>query len=475
MPDKAIISHRGEKYEIGRGKRFYGIWAMGAPYEAPVDRWPENPSGWQQAWARFATIEAPGTIEPVARERKSSWLKRSGPRPRGGLPLRPRGNVPLFVGEGLLVLGVVLGLAGLFPAYFATQGQASKSLLAQPDQVVLHLCYVIGWAVSAALIALSVARPATARLGALFGLGLGVVTFGLFLADLGEATQAGVSAGSGLVISLLGWLACTVGSAFALAIKEPQDSQPAAEAQPALAGQPAPVPQPAPVSQPARPKRKHVGPLALLVLAAIGTAAAFFPSWDSYTLVAAATGTSQTITEGNAFTSHYPGLVVAGDVAVMVAIVVIAALAALWRTPRRGALLLAGAIVPLAAQAVSALIQVSQPVSPTLFGISSAQAQAAGLSISAGVTPIFWVFFVFVISLLVSCAWLFTEPGHPAMPAFSGYGWPPAGTGTSAETDEAPSAAVTDDGESEASDPKAKQEEDDSAAAPEGGGLSAYA
>ena len=51
----------------------------------------------------------------------------------------------------------------------------------------------------------------------------------------------------------------------------------------------------------------------------------------------------------------------------------------------------------------------------------------------------------------------------------------PRSTGTSAETDEAPSDAVTDDGESEASDPKAKQEEDDSAAAPEGGGLSAYA
>ena len=52
MPDKAMISHRGEKYEIGRGKRFYGIWVIGAPYEAPVDRWPESRDGWQQAWAR---------------------------------------------------------------------------------------------------------------------------------------------------------------------------------------------------------------------------------------------------------------------------------------------------------------------------------------------------------------------------------------------------------------------------------------
>ena len=69
MPEKAIISHRGEKYEIGRGKRFYGIWVVGAPYEAPVDRWPETREGWEQAWSRFATVEVPGTIAPVPSQR----------------------------------------------------------------------------------------------------------------------------------------------------------------------------------------------------------------------------------------------------------------------------------------------------------------------------------------------------------------------------------------------------------------------
>src|SRR6202020_814079 len=69
VPEKAIISHRGEKYEIGRGKRFYGIWAAGAPYDAPVDRWPETRDGWGQAWMRFAAIEVPGTITAVRRER----------------------------------------------------------------------------------------------------------------------------------------------------------------------------------------------------------------------------------------------------------------------------------------------------------------------------------------------------------------------------------------------------------------------
>ncbi len=69
MPEKAIISHRGEKYEIGRGKRFYGIWVVGAPYDAPVDRWPETRDGWEQAWTRFATVEVPGTIAAVPSQR----------------------------------------------------------------------------------------------------------------------------------------------------------------------------------------------------------------------------------------------------------------------------------------------------------------------------------------------------------------------------------------------------------------------
>ena len=95
MPDKAVISHRGEKYEIGRGKRFYGIWAVGAPYDAPVDRWPENHDGWQQAWARFAVIEVPGTIAPVPRERKAlpGGVKLPGPL-RAAIPASATTSIP---------------------------------------------------------------------------------------------------------------------------------------------------------------------------------------------------------------------------------------------------------------------------------------------------------------------------------------------------------------------------------------------
>ena len=137
------------------------------------------------------------------------------------------------------------------------------------------------------------------------------------------------------------------------------------------------------------------------------------PSWDTYTLTQASTGASQTVTAGNAFASPAP--VIAGNVAVIVAVVVVAVLAALWRPARQGAALLAGAILPLAAQAISALIQAGEPATPAMFGIS--QSQAAGLTISSGLTPIFWVYCVFVISLLVSCAWMLTAPQYHAMPA----------------------------------------------------------
>jgi hypothetical protein len=483
VPEKAMISHRGEKYEIGRGKRFYGIWVVGAPYEAPIDRWPESRDGWEQAWARFAALETPGTIGAVShgRTRPRFGLGRGGPTPGdsptpGGSPtpgadpvpgfavgalLAGRRGTALLVGEGLLVLGVVLGLAGLFPDY-----EGSQSLLAQGDLVVPHLCYVVAWAVSAGVIALGVAKPGMARLGALFALGLSAVTFGLFVADLGEVVSGGAALGTGLVVSLLGWLACTTGAALAMRAAASHDAAVAAAGPVAgLRAQPHLRPRFGLV----RPGRGHVGPLALLVLAGIGTAAAFAPAWDSYRLATASTGTTQTITAGNAFDS--PGLVIAGNVAVMVAVIAVAALAVLWRPARQGALLLAGAIVPLAAQAVSALIQVSEPTSAAMFGISSAEASAAGLTISAGVTAIFWVYCVFVIALLISCAWLFTAPEHPAMTGMPAGPWPPIAGGDQARgtvVDESPSEDTDSDGESVAEDA-------DSDGGAEGGEHSAYA
>ena len=127
---------------------------------------------------------------------------------------------------------------------------------------------------------------------------------------------------------------------------------------------------------------------------------AFAPSWDSFTLRTAA-GVTNSLTAGNAFAN--PGPVIAGNLATMIALVLVVAVAALWRPTLLGATLLAGAIIPMAAQAISALVQLGQSVSPTQFGISSAEAARVGVTISSGLTPVFWIFCGFVVALIAMC------------------------------------------------------------------------
>src|SRR5579864_4632557 len=78
VPEKVTISHRGARYEIGIGKRYYAIWAIGAPRNEPVDRWPETHEGWSQAWGRFTAVETPGTIAVVPRPSPLTALRRLG-------------------------------------------------------------------------------------------------------------------------------------------------------------------------------------------------------------------------------------------------------------------------------------------------------------------------------------------------------------------------------------------------------------
>jgi hypothetical protein len=449
VPDKVTISHRGARYQIGRGKRYYGIWVAGAPESDPVDRWPETQDGWAQAWTRFVALETPGTITAV--ERGGFTL----PRIRLARPAGKASGTTATVAAALLGLGVILGIAGLFPNYFGGQ-----SLASQADQLVPHLLYLIGWAVSGALI-LAGARPARGgmiRAGALVGTGLSAVTLGMFLSDLGQVISApadgGVTLGAGLVLGIIGWAACAAGSVTGLvargrpAVAPGETTAPGDTASPAQTAPPNETASPADMisfgqtvlpsdtimygetaspgetvpsaaanaqvmGRPVRPRPEHFGPIALLVLGALGAVFSFAPSWDSYTLQSAA-GT-QTVTAGNAFSNAGP--VIAGDVIVMVALVLVALTAALWRPMRQGAALLAGAIIPMAGQAISALIQVSQPTSPLQFGITPSQASAANLTITSSVTPVFWVYCVFVIALVISCAWLLTEPAVPATPA----------------------------------------------------------
>ena len=470
MFDKVTITYRGAKFEIGRGRAFYGIWTVGASRSQPLQWWPETEEGWAAAWTRFTEIEAPGTITPVGRRTPpvaagsaqlgQSAASRGGSAASSGgaatalledrtAPPRssdapPRSSAASFglagppfgtttappryaqidnaadhartdhartgtVAAALLAVGVVIGIAGLFPAYLA-----GTSLAAQSAQLVPHAIYLAAWTASAALILLGGVRL---RVGALLAVGISAVTFGLFFADAGTAIAGGAHYGGwGLWLSLVGWLACAAGSVVAFLVRPVlarsagtgiRDSQVASGRRPFLG----------------LPRGAQVGPLVMLVLAGLGAAAAFAPAWDSYTLRTAA-GQSQSLTAGNAFSN--PGLVITGDVLVMVALAAVVIVAALWRPIQHGAVLLAGAVIPMAAQAISALIQAGQPTSPTQFGISSAEATRLGLTITSGVTPAFWIYCAFLVALVVSCAWMLFTP-HEVIGSVPGaYPWNPA-------------------------------------------------
>jgi len=494
VPEKVTISHRGSRYEIGMGKRYYAIWAVGAPRTEPLDRWPETPEGWSQAWARFTAIEAPGDITAVPRPSALSALRgavaRGAAARAAGLGggdeagRSQRDSAIRLVATLFLGIGVVLGVAGLFPAYFTGQSLASAS-----DELVPHLMYLATWAAATVLVFSGKTRI---RIGALLGTGLSAVTFGLLVSDLATGMSEHEGVGAGMVISLIGWLACTVGALLALriapraataaspvtdAVASPAtdaDGTPATitEASPATDadGTPATVTEASPVTVAdggpagapagygapasaygtpapgygaygygygpygggpygsaapaaaragmARFRSSSAGTIALLTLCAIGAAASFVPSWDSYTIVQSATGSAETETLGNAFQNA--GTVIFGDMACVVALIGIAVLAGLWRPARHGAALLGGVIVAMAGQAISALIQVSQPASPEVFGISAAQAQANGLTVSSGVTSIFWVFCLFVVAMALACAWLVTSPSTVPSPGMAG-------------------------------------------------------
>ena len=417
MPENVSIAYRGANYAIGQGPQFYGIWHAASPQSLPIEWWPLTPEGWSGAWARFASLEVAGTIVPVtqtvaqpaASPAEAQQPSAQGAAAAGGadaqasaVPVAPNVTRTSRIAAAVLGVGVVLGIAGLFPAYVA-----GASLASQPANLVTHVIYLAAWSLSAVLIVLGGARL---RAGALLGLGVSAVTLGLFFADAGTPIASGASlADAGLVLGILGWFACTVGVGLALWTGLRTQAGNGVVGRRGLA------------RHLGRSSSHEIVPLAALALAGVGAAIAFAPSWDSFTL-RTASGVSQVVTAGNAFANPAP--VIVGDVLVMAGLVAVAVVAALWRPTRLGGALAAGAIVPMVAQAVSAIVQLHGSLSPLQFGFSQAQARGLGLTISPGLTPMFWVFCAFVATMIMLSVWMLIsrEPArqqvvpHPAGP-----------------------------------------------------------
>ncbi len=388
MHEGVTISHRGRSYEIGRGPGYYGIWLASAPGSQPIEWWPETPEGWHAAWSRFTTVEAPETITAVSQAPAQAdaatapTLATSPTSPTSPDATDAKLRGPRLIAPILLAIAGICGIAGLFPTYLF-----GASLAQQSQEIIPHAIYQAALAVSVVLLLMSGSRP---RIGALVALGTTAVTLGLYLVDLGSIISAGsqAGAGAGLSLSLAGWLFGAAGSVLAVIFVR--------------------------AGAPARPRsREDTLAIVLAGVAALGAAIAFAPSWDSFTLQTA-NGFVRSLTEGNAFANPAP--LIAGDIVAMVALVAVVVVAALWQPAKYAAALVAGAIVPMVAQAISAIVQIGMPVSPLQFGLSPQQAGQLGLTITSGLTPAFWVYCAFLIALVLLCVRMLTSPG-PIPPA----------------------------------------------------------
>jgi hypothetical protein len=54
--DALQYTHSGQRYLLGYGTTFFGIWDRQAP-QRPVERFPRTDEGWAEAWRRFTQIE----------------------------------------------------------------------------------------------------------------------------------------------------------------------------------------------------------------------------------------------------------------------------------------------------------------------------------------------------------------------------------------------------------------------------------
>ena len=363
MQESVVISHRARRFALGRGEDFFGVWQIRSAELVLVERWPRTAAGWYRAWSRFNELEA-GTELPAGLVETEGGLVETG-------TTRSRFSPGALA---LLVVGVVLGVVSLFPSYLD-----GVALVGTPDQLVEHVLFLAGWSV---VVVMALLGGGLSRVAAAFGLGLSAMAFGFYLSDLGEVISSGGHiAGAGLVLGLLGWLLCTEGCVVGAIVLLRRDRS---------------------LGRPAWRRPFLVGVAAVL---SIGLAVSFAPAWDSYHLFAAATGQTTSLTAGNAFANPAP--VIAANLVIMILMVVLTILAVLWEPMLVGAALLAGTLVALGSQIVSAIVQLGTPPGPSTFGISSSQAAQAHLQISAGLTPIFYVYCVFGVALLVLCIEMF--------------------------------------------------------------------
>jgi hypothetical protein len=348
--EEMTITQQGLRYALGRDSDGYAVLDTAAGGTTVVARFPLTAQGWFSARREFERLEQPpSATSPITMQ--SSVVPGS-----------------MNVRAAVILAGVTIGTTGLFPSYFS-----GVSLASHVDQLLPHLVYLLGWAVAGILLL----TPRLARVGAVGAVGLSVMSFSFFVTDVGTAVSSSAqSGGPGLYLSLVGWALCAGGSFAALVSTHDATSR----------------------------NSLHLHERLLIpgLIVVVGAAITFALPWDSYHLLAAATGQSESFTAGYAFSN--PGAILIGELITMAAMVVLLGLALAWRPIVTGTALFVGAMVPLVAQLFSALLQPAPSLAQ--FGVSAAVASQDQVHLSAGYTPWFYLYCAAIGLLVIAGGWM---------------------------------------------------------------------
>lgn len=348
--EEMAITQQGLRYALGRDLDGYAVLDTASGGTTVVARFPLTSQGWFSARREFEHLEQASPATPAQPLLSSDAL------------------TPMAARSAVMLAGVALGAVGVFPSYFT-----GVSLGSHIDQLLPHLVYLLGWAVAGVM----VLTPRFARVGAIGAVGLTVMSFSFFVTDIGTAVSSSTqSGGPGLYLSLFGWALCAGGSFAALVGTQNRAQRDSLQL--------------------------HEKLLIPGLIVVIGAAITFALPWDSYHLVAVATGQSESFTAGNAFSN--PGAILTGELLTMVAMVVVLGLAFAWRPIATGSALFVGAMIPLLAQLFSALLQPAPSLAQ--FGVSPAVASQDQVHLSAGYTAWFYLYCAAIGLLVLAAGWM---------------------------------------------------------------------
>lgn len=149
IEDEALqFTHSGQRYLLGYGTDFFGIWDRSAP-GPPVTRFPRTDDGWRAAWLQFVGTEPNSAAVGISGEPGATGAPGGATLAYGAARARPQPKA-----NSTATLALVFGIVGLLigilsvPALvlgYSARGQIDRSGGEQGGRGMAMAGIVLGW------------------------------------------------------------------------------------------------------------------------------------------------------------------------------------------------------------------------------------------------------------------------------------------------------------------------------------------